>query len=72
MHVYGNQNYIIKDNKKIFIFFFLKGKIIRLYRNNINNCNKESKTIKNKRFYPVTNSQQFHMTIPKQFKKEKF
>ena len=72
VHVYGNQNYIIKDNKKIFLNTLPKGKIIRLYRNNINNCNKESKTIKNKRFYPVTNSQQFHMTIPKKFKKEKF
>jgi hypothetical protein len=72
VHVYGHQNYIIKDNKKIFIKTLPKGKIIRLYRNNISNCNKESKTIKNKRFYPVTNSQQFHMTIPKKFKKEKF
>ena len=71
VHVYGNQNYIIKDNKKIFINTLPKGKIIRLYRNNMNNCNKESKTVKNKRFFPVTNGQQFHMTIPTKFKKEK-
>ena len=69
IHVYGNQNYIIKDNKKIFISTLPKGKIIRLYRNNINNCNKEFKTVKNRRFNPLTNSQQFHMTIPTKFKK---
>ena len=59
VHVYGSQNYIIKDNKKIFINTLPKGKIIRLYRNNINNCNREFKTVKNRRFYKVANSNNF-------------
>jgi hypothetical protein len=52
VNVYGHQNYIIKDNKKIFIKTLPKGKIIRLYRNNNNsNCiNREVKTVKNKKF----------------------
>jgi len=72
IHGYRNQNYIIKDNKKIFISTLPKGKIIRLYRNNINNCNREFKTVKNRKFYPLANSQQFHMTNPSKLKKEKF
>ena len=80
VHVYGHQNYIIKDNKKIFVKTLPKGKIIRLYRNNDNsnnNCNRdiknrEVKTVKNKKFNRVTNSQQFHMTFPAKFKKEEF
>jgi len=80
VHVYGHQNYIIKDNKKIFIKTLPKGKIIRLYRNNDNNnnnCNRDAKnrevkTVKNKKFNPVTNSQQCHMTFPAKFKKEEF
>ena len=73
VHVYGHLNYIIKDNKKIFIKTLPKGKIIRLYRNNNNsNCNREIKTVKNKKFNPVTNSQQCHMTFPSKFKKEEF
>ena len=73
VHVYGHLSYIIKDNKKIFIKTLPKGKIIRLYRNNNNsNCNREIKTVKNKKFNPVTNSQQCHMTFPSKFKKEEF
>ncbi len=76
VNVYGHQNYIIKDNKKIFVKTLPKGKIIRLYRNN-DNFNKEIKgreikTAKNKKFNPVANSQQCHMTIPAKFKKEEF
>jgi hypothetical protein len=74
VNVYGHQNYIIKDNKKIFIKTLPKGKIIRLYKNNNNsNCiNREVKTVKNKKFNPVTNCQQCHMTLPAKFKKEEF
>ena len=66
VHVYGHQNYIIKDNKKILIKTLPKGKTIRLYRNN-NNCNREVKTIENRKFDPVTNSQQCLMTFPRKF-----
>ena len=41
VHVYGFQNYIIRDNKKIYLKTpQIKGKLIRIYRNNNNiNCN---------------------------------
>lgn len=50
IHVFGVQNFVIKDNKRIFLKEMLKGKMLRLYRNNSSRTINHSNRLKNKIF----------------------
>ena len=75
VHIYGFENYILKDNKKIYIKTPpIKGKLIRLYRNNDNkNCrmcliNEE----KRNKFEPISKDKENKILLPAKFKRRKF
>ena len=55
-HVFGVQNYIIKDNKRIYLKEMPKVKMLRLYRNNSNGKMTYSFKIKNRKFDFITNN----------------
>ncbi len=73
VHVYGFQNYIMKDNKKIYLKTPpIRGKLIRMYRNNIN-CNIcKINEIKNKNKQILSSSSNFrenNILLPVKFKR---
>ena len=75
VHVYGFQNYIMKDNKKIYLKTPpIRGKLIRMYRNNSNiNCNIcKINEIKNKNKQILSSSSNFrenNILLPVKFKR---
>ena len=74
VHVYQYENYIIKDNKKIYVQTPIKGKLIRVYRNNINkskNCKMCLMKDKN-RVGNLTNIKGNTILLPSKFKKREF
>ena len=77
VHVYGYENYIIKDNKKIYLKSPpIKGKLIRIYRNNENknkNCNIcLMKSKEKKRLGHFSNVKENTILLPSKFKKGEF
>ena len=72
VHVYGFENYIIKDNKKILLQSPIKGKLIRIYRNNDKNCKMCFRNErKNREFGPVIKIKESNIFFPENFKKGK-
>ena len=74
VHVYQYENYIIKDNKKIYVQTPIKGKLIRVYRNNVNkskNCKMCLMKDKN-RVGHLTNIKGNTILLPSKFKKREF
>ena len=74
-HVYGFENYIMKNNKKIYLKTpTIKGKLIRLYRNNDNkNCRMCAiNEVKRKKFEPIWKVKENNILLPAKFKKGKF
>ena len=73
--VYGFENYIMKNNKKIYLKTpTIKGKLIRLYRNNDNkNCRMCAiNEVKKKKFEPIWKVKENNILLPAKFKKGKF
>ena len=68
----SRENYIIKDNKKILLQSPIKGKLIRIYRNNDKNCKMCFRNErKNREFGPVIKIKESNIFFPENFKKGK-
>ena len=72
VHIYGFENYILKDNKKVLLQSPIKGKLIRIYRNNDKNCKMCFRNErKNREFGPVIKIKESNIFFPENFKKGK-
>ena len=75
VHVYGFENYITKDNKKIYLKTPpIKGKLIRLYRNNDNkNCRMcVINEVKRRKFELISKVKENNILFPAKYPKGKF
>ena len=74
VHVYGFENYILKNNKKIIVKSPpIKGKLIRIYRNNNKKCkvcNRNER--KKKEFGSFNSNNDNNIVLPVEFKKGEF